>query len=246
MQYQTLYSKPLKKEDIRIEIRNGKRRYSQDVENLIDKVWNNLLKESNRFLFNGSVVSMLDYKVINSVLVLEVQETDYKSYIATNIHCFDRFENKNEMANVLAACVLPITKDDYCLVGKRSEKLAEGKQQWHIIGGTLEYSHETLCPYELIYKELNEEVNIDSSMIERLECTGFGLTVCNNKPEFTFYARLNISLSDLQETMSSAKDFEEHSEYRFISIDEISDFIRQNNFTPIGKFAIRQYFKTLT
>lgn len=245
--YICLINKKLSKNEIVLQSNQKFKEYPLNVTNLIEQNWTNLIKTktvSNKYLYNGIVYSLKEYNYNNDILTLKIQPTDYKSYLGTNISNIDLIKNKNHLANILAACVVTITKDNYCVIGKRSNKLAEGSTQWHIIGGTIEPKTNTQIyqpehPYELIIKELKEEINISESQIKNLSCTGFGLSVYNNKPEFLFVAFLNINLQQLKLIITNAKDYDEHSEYKFIKTTELMQFVNNHNVTPIGQLAIK-------
>ncbi len=250
MTYKCLINKRFSREDIVFETSKELKHYPEHIKQLIEDTWEKLQQSTpnpEKYLYNGIVYSLCDYKLLNDKLVLKVQPTDYKSYIGTNIQNIKIIKDKNNLANILAACVVPITSDDYCIVGKRSNKLAEGTAQWHVVGGTVESKDDNLLepehPYDLILKELKEEINVSENQINDLVCTGFGLSIYNNKPEFLFKARLSIGIEQLRSIINLAKDYDEHSEYRYIKTDELNEFVSKNTFSPIGELAIKMFLE---
>lgn len=219
-----------------------KKSYTLEVQKLIEKEWEWVLKDEKTFIFNGAVSCLANYEVVDNNLHIYYQESDYKAYYGTNVMNHRLLHNKADLAYTLAVCTVVETADKMIIVGKRGNHLAEGTALWHVPGGTLEYYPDRVNhPFEVMRRELQEELNLTdiSSMI----CLGLGENLTLKKPEFLLFTTTDLSSHQISETMAQASDYNEHSEIRFIPCNKISEFITRHNFTEIGTAAIQLYLE---
>jgi hypothetical protein len=259
--YRCLIDQKLSREQITFHQLDGYKTYPHDIQKLIDFTWQrkSLTTDSN-YLYDGLIYGLISYTHSVDKLVCVVQKSTYKSYIGTNVINIDKIADKSLMANALACCVVPVSSDGYIIVGKRNAMLAEDTAYWHVIGGTMEgelhhisgsggsatseYRPEN--PYDLILKELREEVSILPDDIIELYCTGFGISLHNHKYEFVFLAHLHLDAQQALHMATHTQDkIVEHTEFRSIHTSDIDRFMQENNFTPIGQLAIEQGKKWL-
>ena len=219
-----------------------KKKYPPRVQALIDNEWEKVASNKDIYIFNGPVSCLDHFDLVDNILHIYYCESDYKSYYGTNIKHSSSLSDKSELANTLAVCTLVETSDQMIIVGKRGKHLAEGKSLWHIPGGTLEYFPDRVNhPFEVMRRELDEEINLTS--ITDMICLGFGENLNFRKPEFLLYTSTDLSSAEIKKTLHLASDFNEHSEIKFIPCREIANFISHNNFTEIGTAAIQLYLE---
>lgn len=225
-------------QDITFELIKGVRDYPEYIQEMIDYEWK-IISKNNPYIYNEVCYSLISSKEIDNQLICEIQECSYKDFIGTNIKSINKITDTQLMANPLAACVVIITADKSIVVGKRSVKLAEGQQEWHIIGGTLEAKNQLPeSPFELILKEIKEELNIDSEYIIDLHCTAMGRSFWNNKPEFLLKCITTLNDKQIATLYQSASHKFEHDCISFIKQSDFPEFIKNNKFSPIGIAAL--------
>lgn len=242
-EYRIIYTGLYQESDFRFEIIPGKRRYKAATRKLINEAWIEAKLNPNLDIFNGRIVSLISIVPTKEegrdIFHLKVQMTDYKSFYGTNIS-HSNYLPKCELANALAVCAVVETKEGTVFTGKRNLRLAETSGVWHVPGGTF---NEVTDPITLMKRELLEELNITDSDIQSALCLGFGENLIMKKPEFMCYFHLNISEHQLTEKIQNAVDAAEHTEYVFVPVEELVNFIEVHPFAPIGKACIRLYLE---
>ncbi len=248
-------------DQIEIEILPGKKQYPLQIRELISAAWQNARLQPDLHIYNGKVAALCGYHTDGDSLRVSVQETDYKSFYGTNVKNVHQIQDKEHLANAVAACAVVETTDATILVGKRGSRMAEGRELWHIPGGTLEFPKSLKIQTELIkclglplhkssalnpvltmVRELKEEFNLSPGDIPHRLCLGLGENLQMKKPEFLCYFRLNLSSMEVKSKMASASDADEHSQISFVPVEEILDFAEVYPFAPIGKAALRVYW----
>ena len=219
----------------------GKRTYSPEILKQIDFEWERASRQ-NPTLYNGVAFSLLESSVKDRTLHLLVQETDYKSFYGTNATHAKDLTDPNDRSDILAACCVCVTSDNRVIIGQRSDRQTKGAGKWHVIGGNLDI----LDPYQLMKREIVEETGVDPEHVETLECMALGLCVIGKKPELLFRARLNCDPEYVRTRLSHAIDAEEHTEIRFVPIDELKHFIDHNPIVPVGEAAIATYLQMIS
>ncbi len=226
---------------IEITVVPEKRTYSQKILEQIDLEWERAI-EKNPGLYNGIAFSLLDSSVGDRTLHLLMQETDYKSFYGTNATHASDLTDPNDRSDILAACCVCVTSDRKVIVGKRSNLQAQGAGRWHVIGGNLDI----LDPYQLMQREVVEETGIDPECVEAMECMALGLCVIGKKPELLFHARLNCDSDYVRGRLPHAFDAEEHTEMRFVPVEELLCFVEENPMVPVGEAAIAEYLNMIS
>jgi 8-oxo-dGTP pyrophosphatase MutT (NUDIX family) len=238
-----LTSGDFQREQLEVEVLAGSVEYSVPLQIEIDRIWNDVTRSHKRFLFDGQIASLLDYKVTNKKLKLILQQTSYKNFYVLDV--LQGFTlNPPVRTNALAICAVTVTSDNMVIVGKRNRHLAEGSGSWHVPAGTLDHRVlEGMHPFDLIEDELKEEFNIQDNEISEITCIGLGINDGYNKPEILTRILLKSGSEKIRSKMDKAIDFGEHSEVRFIPLKELQTFIDQHPITPIGRLCIDQFLK---
>ena len=249
--YCILVSQILKYEDIYFYQEPAEKTYSPEIQDMIEETWENLTKnKESKYLYDGNVYSLMAVSSHENKVICNVRNTTYKAYIGTNVHNIDKIPDKKDLANAIASCVVSITSDGYILIGRRSGKLAEGGNEWHVVGGTMEGvvvngELKPENPYDLITKELHEEINVSKDEIDVLYCTGIGISTHNHKPEFLFVCKLKLSKDQLISKVKnvSGAEIEEHTEFKYIKATQLKRFLKTNTVAPICECAMELYLK---
>lgn len=241
--YEILFSGNLKENQIVLHDIRQKKEFSPKVQELIEGEWEAVLLNKEIFIFNGAVSSLDHFEYRDSVLHIYYCESDYKAYYGTNIKNSNTLSEQKDLAYALAVCTIVESSDGKIIVGKRGGHLAEGRAFWHVPGGTLEYYPDRVNhPFEVMKRELVEELNL--SDISSMICLGLGENRTLAKPEFLLYTKTDLTSKQIEENMSEAVDFNEHSEIKFIPKENILDFVEEVNFTEIGRAVVELYLKS--
>lgn len=243
IEYQIIYTGIFSEADFQFDLKQGKRSYKASTRRLINEAWQDAKLNPNLDIFNGKVISLIssamtiDKDTGRNQIFLKVQETDYKSFYGTNVSHSHTLP-KTELANALAACAVVETMEGTVFAGLRNERLAETSAVWHVPGGTLS---DAINPIDFMKKELAEELNVAEHDIKHALCLGLAENLVMRKLEFLCYFHLNLNEKQLTERLLEAPDKDEHTEFVFVPMEELQDFIEVHNFAPIGKAAVKSY-----
>ena len=106
------------------------------------------------------------------------------------------------------------------LILKRVRPSSDGLGYWELPGGGLEYGE---TPHQALIRELKEETNLDIKIL---------------KPVYTFtairsdYQTVGIGFLSVP-TNDHVKISNEHTDYKFVSIDEIQDYLDKKIYDDI-------------
>ncbi len=226
------------KEQILITVDSMKALYSEQIRDKVDRLWDRIVKDN--YLFNGIVANLHCYSFSEDKLMLTLREDEYRYFYALNL----KNAVPDNYTNTLAICSVVVTADKMIVIGKRSMLLAEGNEEWHVPGGTIdERVLMGMHPLDMMKAELEEELNISESDIISIKCIGLGVNHVYHKPEILTYTELSINSQELSQKMEFAKDFREHSCIRFLKANEIDDFLCKNKIAPIGELCLERFMK---
>jgi hypothetical protein len=248
---------------LRLNLLPGKRTYSPELRSLIRQACQEAKLDPALDLYNGRVLSLLSSSEENGALAATVQETDFKAFYGTNISNFKRIGNKKLCANALAACAVVESSEGSILIGRRSARVAEGRGEWHVPGGTLELRRnrrglsswlgffclppdEALNPLVQMGCELTEEFGIRAQDVITAECLGLGENLLIGKPEYLCRFRLKPGSTVLGDRLEHAPDRTEHDEAVLLPMEEIVSFTQTYEVSPIGRAALYLYLRLIT
>jgi len=241
-EYRIIYSGVFYQENLIHHLIPGERIYSKEAQVEIDRNWDKINKNTDLDLFNGRVYSLLKSELIDGNIHYYIQETDYKSFCGTNMN--GNFHGTK--ADILAICSIIETSDEFVILGKRSNNVAECRNIWHVFGGNLDEVISGKEPAFLaIKKEIQEELGINENEITSIKCLGLGLNLKIKKHEFLFLTKTSLSSKCIQDCYLNAADMNEHQYLKFIHKSELSAFVKNNDFAIIGKAAVHQYITNL-
>jgi 8-oxo-dGTP pyrophosphatase MutT (NUDIX family) len=241
--YKIIHRGVFHEEDFFVELIPDKKHYKASTRKLINQAWQDAKLNPNLDIFNGDIISLNSIMIApnhstgSNCIYLKVQTTDYKSFYGTNI-CNANILPKTELANALAACAVVENMEGTVFLGLRNERLAETSGVWHVPGGTFDTATN---PISLMKRELEEELNIEPKDISQSICLGFGENLILKKPEFLCYFHVKLTEKQMIEKLNQAKDKDEHTEFVFVPIEDLHDFVDIHPVAPIGKAAIELY-----
>ena len=236
-EYTEIHSKIISPKNLEIHLINGKREYSNEINQEIVKFWKTA-KAKNANVFNGKVFSYINSQIKNQNLIITIMETDFMSYTGTNLNPnFDKSDD--EMANVLGISAILHTADDKFLMGKRSKFVSEGQNMWHTIGGNLD----SVDINANMLRELKEEANIPKESIKKFLIIGLVKNCRSHRPEMLFYAKTLLTSQQIKKYITTSIDSFEHSEMKFFDKDEFYNLQFSKEITFTAKAIIKLFFK---
>lgn len=216
---------------LRISIRDGVKTFSDKDRQHIEEAWE--MRPVDKNLFNGEILSLVDFKTENDQLWLQLQRTTFKDFWGTNVLNRGLYQDREgEMANSLAACCVLETSDHQIPIGLRSSLTDGHSSFWHLCGGCVDIPD----PFELMRRELNEEFGCDR--VENLVCLGLGRNPRTWRPELFFSAQTPYTSPELLQQTRTASHRHEHIGFAFIPCVDIVPFSDSHPFSPIGRLAL--------
>lgn len=233
-----------------------KKKYAAATQTLINSAWKDAKLNPQLNLKNNLVPSYMSSSVENDTLFIHACVTDFKSFYGTNVCNIDKL-TKTELADALAVCGVVVSKDGAIVLGKRSDQVAEGQGQWHVVGGTLEINNrdynrkkkhdETefkwwflteLNPCLHLLREIEEELGITNRQISKVYSLGLGKNLLNNKSEVLMLVQTKLSAQSLRDCASHAIFQGEHSNLITLPFEDVGAFVSDYPVAPIGKAAL--------
>jgi 8-oxo-dGTP pyrophosphatase MutT (NUDIX family) len=254
LEFEILYESIFKKNDIHIDFDpSSVMQMSKKINNETQKIWNDALKKSRKkgtILFNGNLYRLLSYTIIEKPQIkftLKVGRTNYMEYVATRTKKFHKEDNRWDLANPLAVCVVIVTADHKILIEKR-EQVDVYSGRYHVIGGFTDVdkdkpNRKIPILFAAILREILEETGLKISF-QNIFGTGLVYDLINPHPEIAFVANTNLPFRQIQKIKST--DNEIHK-LDFIpdNKDQLTNFISENhgNISATGEAALLLYGK---
>lgn len=241
--------------DVELLVNPKRKTYLKATRELIEAAWEQMQDNPEQKLFNSRVLSYEGWKIFQEILRIKTRVTDYKSFYGTNI-CNAQALAPDQMANALAVCAVIVSSDEAILMGKRTQQVAESQNQWHVIGGTLqapwgssEYrgklgdynvvkAHSNNHPSNHVFREIKEELGLDTRYLYTPTCLGIGINLLINKPELILVIEAECTASELRECAMHAIIQGEHSQLTTLCFEDIPSFVQNHPVAPIAKAAL--------
>jgi len=243
-------------DDLSLQIKIPLKHYKASTLRKIHSAWNKARLDPELNLYNGLVATFEQAEKVGDQLKVSLGMTDFKAFYGTNLSNYQALP-PDQLANAIAVCGAVLTSDHTILMGKRSRKVAEGQEQWHVIGGTLELGESeynsaiikcvehprqplklSLNPFSRMITELEEELGINPDDLINISCLGIGVNLSIWKPEFLMMVISSLSSAQLLECKDHALNQGEHTEIVAVPIEDIKDFVYTHPVAPIGKAAL--------
>ncbi|MGB0717490.1 MAG: hypothetical protein ACPGXK_16555 [Phycisphaerae bacterium] len=195
-------------------------------------------------LFNGELARLAGWKSSQAALHLELGMTCYRDFIGTNLRQASRTASLGEshLSNALGVSVIPVTRDGFAVLGRRSNQVASFPGYIHMIGGMVERQDENRDEsYDLfgsIMREMNEELGLRTSEYEDVKVIGLVRDLAIMQPELIFEAMLALSRDELLARFeeppadpTDGNDKDEHDQLIFVGDDNeaFSNFLVNAN-----------------
>ncbi len=217
------------------------------VKKQVDTFWELLSKS---YLYNGRLVRLDAWSSDNSSLNLQLSLSEYKLLMYSNKNADYIFTKwgHSQLSRALGLNAIVCTNDDRFVLIQRSKNVGEYPGKIDIVGGHIDYE-KVESPVEIfsaVYKELNEEIGLESTFCSAT-CLALFETTANMKPELVFYIKTNLDFSDIKRAAETAVDSFEYENLFSISAqsEEIYRYIAQyhNEITPSALGSIYFYLK---
>ncbi len=203
---------------IRVVRKNHPRKREPMVESAINATWDAIEHERaavGQQLYNGRLARLVSWTACDNAAKLTVADTDYKSFLGTNLHNAHLHATFGDacFANAIGTSALILTRDGCIVMGRRSTKVAFHAGYLHTIGGMLEEPDrdgDTYDVFAAMRREIREELNITDDEITDVRCTGLVRDTTIIQPELIFDAAVNLTVDQIRERFNAETD-EEHS-----------------------------------
>ncbi len=212
-------------------------------ENLIHEIWREKT-EANKTLFNGTkfrLSSWLEKKQGEQKAVeIHVGETDYKSFVGTNLAEDWQELPEKSLANPLGTAVFCICKDGKMLALRRSQNVGEAAGMIVLAGGHPEPENVEIPKDDAILDvtselfdstslELLEETGVEVSQCEKLQFLGLSRRKVNKRACAVFVTRTKLTSQECIEKYRSQKPLsaDESTEMLGLSVEELVEATRK-------------------
>mmetsp|Transcript_4012 Transcript_4012/g.11739 ORF Transcript_4012/g.11739 Transcript_4012/m.11739 type:complete len:297 (+) Transcript_4012:99-989(+) len=201
-----------------VEVLEGLRKYSEEVERRADEHWQSLLEDKPN-LFDGPNWSLVKHEVLGEAqrrLRLTLQRSSYR-FMHFDITPLGQALPPSERCNGMSLSSLTETSDGYLVLGLRSRKAGAMPLHWHCLpAGILDCPD----PAAVLRKELAEEAAVEwpgVAACELLAMLSSGEEM-GHKPEMVFRLLLSVPASDVIARRQAAEDRAEHEALAFVTV----------------------------
>lgn len=198
---------------------------TQAIEEIIARTWETelaLARESERMLYNGDLIRLVEARVTPGQLHLELGPTCYRDLLGTNLHHAATVSRAGEqhLANPLGISSTVITRDGFLVFGRRSARVAFHAGHLHTFGGLLEPSDQDsdgrFDVFGAAIRELTEELGVRKDEIGEIIIAGLVRDRSILQPELLFEAILNLSRMELTARFDPTLPDQEHTGLEFV------------------------------
>lgn len=219
------------------------------IEAIIQREWETQqaqITHTGGSLFNGNVARLLRATGTPSSLHLTLGPTCYRDFVGTNLHNAQQVAGLDPKAlgDPLGISVLPVTRDGYLVLGRRSQLVICHAGFLHCFGGMLEESDRRADGYDVFggaLRELREELGIKTNEVSNIMTMGLVRDHALRQPELLFDANIKLSRAEVAARFASTLADGEHSAIEFVYDDpaSITTFMqRTNDVTPVAQAAL--------
>lgn len=182
------------------------RRIIPEVQRRIDETWARVSARPGVNLFDGPMCRMESFDASPGRLSLVVSLTSYKPFLGTNLHNpgFAETFGRDVMANPVGVSTLLETADGWLMLGVRNASVAYYPGRVHPFAGTLE-PDDGPDVFTAAYRELNEELSLQSSDLPEIRCTGLVEDTALLQPELIFAARCDLKRARIEQRLDAAE-----------------------------------------
>ncbi len=205
-----------------------------------------------RKLFNGKLARVREVAATahNGGLAMTLQETDYVTFLSTNLLHPENFAPA-EQANGLGCSAVLITSDARLVLGHRSQQVFYNRGKLHTIGGVIEWSRTPESGQadggwltDQLLKEFYEELALDPEEVKGIRFLALVRDRVVGQPELVCEARLRLSFAALRSQWQREGDVEHEQLWHCPDSPEavIDALMRApDRFSPIAQAALLAY-----
>ncbi len=265
--YQLLLKGHFDSSAVSVQFRNRMLAMAPRLQPLIDAQWQQqlaLTRKDGRTLFDGEMLRLDAYRCneLNGrdCLELQMSKTKYSQFVGTNLnierHSF--LDDSTQWSNPLGLSALVVCKDQKILLGQRGKGTFQYSGYWHTLGGMADLrdvdSNENVFLFDVIQRELNEELGIAKSDVTRLHSIGLVRDRAILQPEMIFEAHVAMSSADIvsRATSPSRESTDIDNEHdRFCAIDDnapsVEQFVKSHptQITPVALATLTLHFQRI-
>lgn len=213
---------------IQLKAKRVKENFSKQTKKLIDEIWSIENSARNNNLLNGTVLSYNDHKIISKTTFITGKYVSYKSIITSRRS--NLLKIKLNQIGVSGIIYLNYDDDYFIIVGRRGKNTFEYSGLLEFIpSGNVEinsFSNFDIVNFKShLQKELEEELGIKKSNINKIETIGFVKDL--NNSVYDICCKIEISSSRLK----IKKSFQNKNEYEkifFIREKDLAKFLKKN------------------
>lgn len=195
--------------DVQTEWAPSTRRIVPEVEQAVEDVWQQKLKQPKIRLWDGPLCRMEGWELTGGKLRLRVSRTSYKTFLGTNMHnphLLDQYGNEVG-ANSIGVSPALETADGYLMLGKRNDMVAYYPNRIHPFAGALEPEEN---PFDAVQRELREELHLTD--IAEMRLLGIAEDKSLRQPEMIFSVRTHRTRAEIEATLQKEEHHETWSE----------------------------------
>jgi hypothetical protein len=186
-------------------------------------------EESASEFYNGPLVRLQNYEVEDSTSKIRLQNTNYFSHVGTR----ERPElGKENRADPLSVGAILATQDGQLVLGEKSGFNEYGEGEYQLTGAGFvedpEKQYERSLnsePASPIHREIEEEVNLNSSKLESIEAEAL-IGAVHRQPMLVYNAETSLKSEEVAEQWREIPDEErEFSELIFVDQEDVDSLL---------------------
>lgn len=240
--YKIMYQAPFFKEDIHLEFLVGKKKLKEHTKKQINEVWKNYQLNPKKITRNYILYTLVSSAMTISnesdknTLYLKLQESDYKSFIGTNLVNPGNLP-PTELISPLRVIAIVETTNGCIFAGMR--KLNQSDEElWQLPGSFLD---EKTNPVIFMKNKLRSMLNIDDNDIQFIVCLGMAENLIDRVSELICYLHVNMSDIDMISKMKGGDLYGGGNEFYFAPTEDLEYHVQIHPYSPQSKAAIQLY-----
>jgi hypothetical protein len=160
-----------------------------EVEQLIERAWQQASRRPGIHLFDGPMCRLESIDARPGSMRLALSRTSYKPFLGTNLSNADLSERfgAHALANAVGLSTLLLSSDGFVMLGRRNESVAYYPGRVHPFSGALEPADD-LDVFADAGRELREELALHEHDIRQIRCIGVAMDLSIRQPEMIFLA----------------------------------------------------------
>lgn len=171
----------------------------------IEAYWNKVVNQTSKshYIFDGELCRLNSWKIEQNRLNLCLGRTNYKELLySNNLIQKDREQYGTEfLSNALGISAILICCDDKIILIERSDMVGEYPERIDVLGGHINPLEHAVSkvpdPFFAIKAEIYEEINLQLTDLEPINCLGLIESKPTKKPELIFWVKSQKSSEEI-------------------------------------------------